>query len=102
MARRGRPAGQPKTGGRKAGTPNKIPTVIKEDILEAYRRLGGITYLVKIGKKSPAEFLKLLGRIIPTEVTGPDGGAIPVTIIKYGRSAAPSTNGHATAPADSR
>lgn len=72
---RGRKKGTPKTGGRKAGTPNKQTALLKDIILEALDKAGGkaggVAYLVKQAKENPTAFLTLLGRVLPTQVSGP-------------------------------
>jgi len=45
-------------------------------VLEALGELGGVKYLVEQGHKNPATFMALVGRIIPHEITGPDGGPL--------------------------
>lgn len=75
--------GQGKAGpGRKKGVPNKVNTALKEAILQAAEAAGGaggiVGYLTLQAKESPAAFIGLLGKIIPTqtEVTGANGGPI--------------------------
>jgi len=74
-----------KTGGRKKGTPNKISGQLKDAILEAAKRAGGdggtIGYLEMQAKANPAPFMSLLGKVLPLQVEGPDGGAITVKIV---------------------
>lgn len=55
----GRPKGQPKTGGRKAGTPNKR-TQLERDLAE---KLGGLIQNVWLGvlSKTPEELSRELG-----------------------------------------
>ena len=65
--------GAPKTGGRQSGTPNKITSDVKAMVLAALDRAGGEDYLLAQAHDNPKAFLSLLGRIIPTQVTGPDG-----------------------------
>lgn len=60
--------GQPKTGGRKKGVPNKINTDLKSMILEALSDVGGKDYLVKQAKENPTAFLTLVGKVLPKEV----------------------------------
>lgn len=43
-------SGNPK--GRPAGIPNKVTTAVKEDVLEVYRRLGGVDGLTEWAKSS--------------------------------------------------
>jgi|6_EtaG_2_1085325.scaffolds.fasta_scaffold01516_8 hypothetical protein len=88
MAQVGRKKGSPKTGGRKAGTPNKIPGALRDDILKAAelagvelantaqeKKEGALTYLKIQAVQRPQAFMSLLGRILPTQVegTGEDG-----------------------------
>src|SRR3954468_11525118 len=64
--------GAPKTGGRQAGTPNKLSTDVRAMILAALERAGGEDYLVQQATANPRAFLSLVGRLIPTQVTGKD------------------------------
>lgn len=57
--------GQPKTGGRQPGTPNKITRVMRDDWLEAYERRGGVEFLLGL---DPEVFAKGLLRMVPNEV----------------------------------
>ena len=63
-----RPKGLPKTGGRKAGTPNRMTSQVREAILRAFDQVGGEDYLVKVAQDDPKTFCTLLGRLIPAEV----------------------------------
>ena len=65
-----------KTGGRKKGTPNKDTAELREMILAALDRAGGIGYLARRAKDTPGAFMALLGKVLPMQVTGPDGGPI--------------------------
>lgn len=60
-----RPKGLPKTGGRQAGTPNAITRQVKTAIEDAFNTLGGMDYLVQIGREQPGVFCALLGRVLP-------------------------------------
>ena len=65
----GRPKGLPKTGGRKAGTPNKTTASMREAWREAFDELGGVPSLVSWGRENPTEFYKLVTKLIPQDVT---------------------------------
>ena len=88
----GRPNGTPKTGGRKAGTPNKIPSTVKAAIEQALIEMDPVAYLKTIAVSHPAAFASLLGRIIPIQVTGANGNPIDHSVtlqVKFvGRKAA--------------
>ncbi len=64
----GRPKGAPKTGGRKAGTPNKLNATVKQAIEAAFDKVGGADYLARMAEDQPAAFMTLLGKVIPTQV----------------------------------
>jgi hypothetical protein len=64
--------GEPKTGGREKGTPNRLAAELRAMILAALDRAGGEDYLLEQATANPRAFLSLLGRIIPTQVTGKD------------------------------
>ena len=64
--------GAPKTGGRQAGTPNRITADVRAMVLAALDRAGGESYLLAQAHDNPKAFLSLIGRIIPTQITGKD------------------------------
>src|SRR4051794_26034007 len=65
-------------GGSRKGIPNKIGADVRAMILAALERAGGEDYLLEQAHDNPRAFLSLLGRIIPTQVTGPgDKDLIP-------------------------
>jgi hypothetical protein len=68
-----------KTGGRAKGTPNKTSAKVKEAILKAFDKVGGERYLERVAQEDPKTFCSLLGRVLPTEISGPEGGPVPVT-----------------------
>ena len=67
-----------KTGGRKLGTKNKIQREVKEMILEALDKAGGVDYLVTraLEEKTAGAFLALVGKVLPLQVTGAGGGPV--------------------------
>jgi len=80
--------GRLKTGGRKAGTPNKTTALLKDAILQAAEKAGGkeglVGYLKVQAEKNSAPFLALLGRVLPMQITDADGEklSIKVTLVK--------------------
>ena len=62
--------GAPKTGGREKGTPNKVTKQLKAMILGALDDAGGQEYLVAMAKAQPVAFLALLGKVLPTTLSG--------------------------------
>lgn len=66
--------------GRKKGTPNKTTQLLKDAILKAAERAGGkgglVRYLQIQATLNPGPFLALLGKVLPMQIAGHDGGAI--------------------------
>jgi hypothetical protein len=76
----GRPKGQPKTGGRVAGTPNKMTKALKDMILGALDDAGGQEYLKRQAEENPSAFMTLVGKVLPMQLTGEDGGDIRTSL----------------------
>jgi len=82
-------AGQ-KTGGRTKGTPNKTTALLKEAILGAATEVGSdgngkdglMGYCGFLARSEPKAFAALLGKVLPMQVTGEDGGPIKVTQVQ--------------------
>lgn len=82
---------RPKTGGRVKGTPNKTTALLKDAILgaadavgEDMQGKGKLTgYCKFLAKSEPKAFAALLGRVLPMQVTGEDGGALQVVIQRF-------------------
>src|SRR4030067_1996798 len=69
--------GGPQEGaGRKKGVPNKMTRDLKEMIMGALDDAGGQKDLAAKAKTHPGPFLTLLGKVLPTQVTGANGGPI--------------------------
>lgn len=65
-----------KTGGRVKGTPNKVTASLKDMILQALDQQGGADYLYRQADENPAAFMTLVGKVLPMQVTGAEGGPI--------------------------
>lgn len=77
-----------KTGGRQKGTPNKQTKEVKQCLIDAYERLGGVDGMVEWAQQSESnlgDFYKLWVRVMPAELnadmTSSDGSMNP-TVIK--------------------
>lgn len=70
-----------KTGGRKKGTPNKTTKQLKEAILEAYERAGGVEYLETIARLDPRTFVGLLAKVLPMQITGAGEGPVKIEVV---------------------
>ncbi|OHC26299.1 MAG: hypothetical protein A2Y50_07290 [Pseudomonadales bacterium RIFCSPLOWO2_12_59_9] len=71
MTTRGRPPGQPKTGGKQVGSLNRqarqeLTEKLAGDLLWAYEQLGNREWLLAFARENPIEFLRLgLSRLFP-------------------------------------
>lgn len=65
-----------KTGGRKKGTPNKLSSTVKDNVIAVFDDIGGREDMAEWAKDNRTEFYKLYAKLLPTEVTGKDGGPI--------------------------
>jgi len=72
-------ANRPKTGGRTKGTPNKISRTIRDAVLSSFDLVGGERYLLRQAEENPVAYMSLLGKILPTQVTGADDGPVVCT-----------------------
>lgn len=72
--------------GRPKGTPNKTTALLKEAIIKAAEAVGedkagkeGLTgYCKFLAKEQPKAFAQLLGKVLPMQVTGEEGGPVPI------------------------
>lgn len=74
--------GHKKVGGRKKGVQNKFTRDIKEAVLNAFGRVGGEDYLVKVANADRKTFTALVGRLLPTQLTGKDGAPLELLVTK--------------------
>lgn len=58
------PAGRPK------GIPNKMNATLKEMILGALDKAGGVEYLSRQADENPSAFLTLVGKVLPMTIAG--------------------------------
>jgi hypothetical protein len=78
-------------GGRTKGTPNKTTQLLKDAILKAAELVGEdgegkgktVGYLKMLAKSDAKAFASLLGRVLPLQVTGSDGGPVSIEIVRF-------------------
>lgn len=70
--------------GRPKGMPNKTTAILKDAILQAAQNAGGkdgmVGYLTRQAEENPGPFMALLGKVMPMQLTGEDGGPIQASI----------------------
>lgn len=64
--------------GRPPGLENKVTKQLKDMILGALDEAGGVEYLTRRANdpRTASAFLGLVGKVLPMQVTGADGGAV--------------------------
>jgi hypothetical protein len=75
---------RPKFGGRRAGTPNKYTSTMKEAVQTAYHGMGGHAAFTKWAKENQTEFYRIASRLIPVEVHGTSDKTINVFVNRGG------------------
>jgi hypothetical protein len=65
-----------RTVGRAKGTPNALTASIKDAIHNAFEELGGMSYLVHVGRSDPRTFCALLSKLLPTKLANADGSPL--------------------------
>ena len=71
--------------GRPKGVPNKATALIKDAIIMAATNAGGgdmAVYLENQARDNPGPFMALLGKVLPMQITGVDGGPVQITRIE--------------------
>lgn len=58
--------------------PNKVTADIKAMVLGALDRAGGEEYMLEQARNNPNAFLTLVGKVLPTQITGPNDGPVQV------------------------
>ena len=72
--------------GRVKGVLNKNTTLLKDALIQAAVEAGGpdglVGYLRTQATENPQSFLTLLGKVLPLQVTGAEGGPLAITRIE--------------------
>jgi hypothetical protein len=72
--------------GRAKGSKNKINRDVGEAVLRALDKAGGDEYLLQLAKNEPRTFGALLGKLMPTQLTGAGGGPIKTEALGAGNA----------------
>lgn len=65
--------------GRPKGVPNKTTTAVKEAVLAALDRVGGVDYLARQAEENPTAFMTLVGKVLPLDVKAEATGEFVIT-----------------------
>ena len=80
--------------GRAKGTPNKTTALLKEAIIRAAEAVGSdgkgkgklTGYCTFLAKEEPKAFAQLLGKVLPMQIAGEDGGPVVLEIVRFADS----------------
>lgn len=76
--------------GRPKGAPNKTTHAAKEALALAFEGVGGVPALKKWAKDNQTEFYKLWSKLLPHEVSGPNGAPIVIDrVLRWGSTEIP-------------
>ena len=75
----------PVSPGRPKGAPNKTTQALKDMILSALDKSGGVSYLVEQAATNPNAFMSLVGKVLPMTVmgAGEDGSHLVTINVKF-------------------
>jgi len=62
--------------GRPKGLQNSLTVSVKDAIQNAFQELGGMSYLVHVGRNDPRTFCALLSKLLPTKLANADGSPL--------------------------
>lgn len=81
-AKKPRPKPPAAGNGRPKGALNKNTRLVKDMIMQALTKAGGIAYLTRQATENPKAFLPLVGKLLPLQVTGEGGGPVEIVEIR--------------------
>lgn len=83
MGKKGPPKGVSNNpSGKGKGHQNRQTIAVKQCLINAFEEIGGWRNLASWAKANQTEFYKIWSRMLPHEVTGPDGEDIVIRIKK--------------------
>lgn len=57
-----------KTGGRRAGTPNRISGTVRENVIAVFDAIGGTEAMERWARENQSEFYRFYSKLLPTEI----------------------------------
>jgi hypothetical protein len=65
---------------RTKGSANTLKVTARDAVWKVFHELGGVQHMKRWATENPSEFYKLYARLVPTQVTGEDGGPVKITV----------------------
>jgi hypothetical protein len=74
--------GRREGSGRKPGSPNKVSTTVKQNVIDVFDKIGGIDAMASWATDNRSEYYRIYSRLAPVsqELSGPDGSELPLGI----------------------
>ena len=57
-----------KTGGRKAGTPNKVSNIVPDNVIAVFDEIGGNEAMAEWAKDNRTEYYRLWSKLLPKQI----------------------------------
>lgn len=73
--------GMPRIGGRQKGTPNKISTTVKDNVLQVFQQLGGAKAMAEWARENPTHFYNLYAKLLPQDINKTVEHKVPTKIV---------------------
>lgn len=80
--------GKREGAGRKPGVPNKVSTTVKENVIEVFDMIGGISNMAVWAKENETQFYNLYAKLLPLQVNAD----IHATVTKIERTVVNPSN----------
>ena len=87
---------RPSGSGRRPGSRNMTSLKLREMVFRALHEQegGAVEYLKRQAQEEPKAFLTMIGKLLPTQITGEDGQPVKITRIEL----VPMVDGNVDAP----
>jgi hypothetical protein len=74
--------GKREGSGRKPGSPNKISSTVKQNVIDVFDKIGGIDAMASWATDNRSEYYRIYSRLAPVsqEISGADGTELPLNI----------------------
>lgn len=68
--------------GRPKGTPNKISSIVRENVVAVFAGIGGLPTMIDWASQNKSEYYKIYSKLLPTDIESSDGSVV-VNIVKF-------------------
>jgi hypothetical protein len=73
--------GKRENAGRPAGVPNKLSGTVKDNVVQVFEDIGGLSFMATWAKENPNQFFNIYAKLLPLQLQGNgDNGEIEHSI----------------------